>query len=243
VEALAQRHLAVWQAIVDDEKLAPQRQALKQAFKKEPPGQGSVWVNAQVPSRPKQSAEQGKCYRLWTEGQLKAKLAAELDSHPLSQDWSGLKEAQVAYAWVVSELLAGREVYRHQLDPRHWEVLFKVHSNGAVLLACNDDTIVSAYSDPDTEPDEDREDADPWPGYPGCPAYRHPKAGKYLGAKGVEAVIKAWQAMKGERTFDREIAEWVNTRREMLGITEDERYLSTENCLAIRTRTRRRAAR
>ena len=234
LEALGQRHLKVWRASLDAEKLAPQKQKMKEAFGKKTPDQDSVWVNAQVPSRPKQSAEQGKCYRLWTEGQLKAKLAAELDSHELSRDWDGLKEEQVAYAWVMGELLAGREVYRHKLDPKHWAVLSKVHKNGAVLLACNDDTIISAYSDPDIEPDEDREEPHPWPSYPGCPADRHPKAGRYLGAKGADAVIRAWRAMKGERTFDKSIAEWINTRREKLGFTEDDRYISVENCGRIR---------
>ena len=106
--------------------------------------------------------------------------------------------------------------------------------NGAVLLACNDDTIISAYSDPDIEPDEDKEEPHPWPSYPGCPADRHPKAGKYLGAKGSDAVVRAWRAMKGGRTFDKAIAEWINTRREMLGFTEDDRYISVENCGRIR---------
>jgi hypothetical protein len=234
LEALGQRHLEIWRASLDAEKLAPQKQKLKEAFGKKTRDQDGVWVNAQVPSRPKQSAEQGRCYRLWTEGQLKAKLAAELDSHELSRDWDGLKEEQVAYAWVMGELLAGREVYRHKLDPKHWAVLSKVHENGAVLLACNDNTIISAYSDPDIEPDEDREEPHPWPSYPGCPADRHPKAGKYLGAKGADAVVRAWRAMKGERTFDKAIAEWINTRREMLGFTEDDRYISVENCGRIR---------
>jgi hypothetical protein len=40
--------------------------------------------------------------------------------------------------------------------------------------------------------------------------------------------------MKGERTFDRHIAEWINTRREQLGTTEDDRYISIENCGRIR---------
>ena len=74
---------------------------------------------------------------------------------------------------------------------------------------------------------------------PGCwvPAAarpRHPKAGKYLGAKGSDAVVRAWRAMKGGRTFDKAIAEWINTRREMLGFTEDDRYISVENCGRIR---------
>ena len=37
-----------------------------------------------------------------------------------------------------------------------------------------------------------------------------------------------------ERTFDRHIAEWINSRREQLGITEDDRYISIENCGRIR---------
>ena len=234
LKAAGQRHLNVWAQALEHEALASKREAMKKAFGKKTPDQDGLWVNAQVPSRPKQSAEQGKCYRLWTEGQLKAKLAAELDSHELSRDWDGLKEEQVAYAWVMGELLAGREVYRHKLDPKHWAVLSKVHENGAVLLACNDDTIISAYSDPDIEPDEDREEPHPWPSYPGCPADRHPKAGKYLGAKGADAVIRAWRAMKGERTFDKAIAEWINTRRKRLGFTEDDRYISVENCGRIR---------
>jgi hypothetical protein len=192
LEALGQRHLDVWQASLDAEKLAPQKKKIKEAFGKKTPDQSGVWVNAQVPSNPKQSAEQGRCYRLWTEGQLRAKLAAELDGHQLSRDWEGLKQEQVAYAWVLGELIAGREVYRHQISPEHWDVLSTVHKNGAVLLRRNQDTIVSAYSDPDMEPDEDREEPHPWPAYPGCPAGRHPKAGKYLGAKAADAVIRAW---------------------------------------------------
>jgi hypothetical protein len=192
LEALGQRHLAVWQASLDAEKLAPQKKKMKEAFGKKTPGQRGVWDNKPAPSRPKQSAEQGRCFRLWTPGQLKAKLAAELDGHQLSRDWEGLKKEQVAYAWVLGELIVGREVYKHQIDPKHWDVLSKIHKNGAVLLRCNQDTIVSAYSDPDIEPDEDREEPHPWPSYPGCPAGRHPKAGKYLGAKAADAVIRAW---------------------------------------------------
>jgi hypothetical protein len=52
---------------------------------------------------------------------------------------------------------------------------------------------------------------------------------------GERAVLKAWKAMKGERTTDRRIAEWVNTRRELLHL-EGHRWMSISNAGAIKRR-------
>lgn len=177
----------------------------------------------------KQPADLLECEKLWSPcvpltapADLKAKWAAERDDHELSRDWDhrGGEQSRTAYGWVMQQLIAGIEVHREQIEDQIWKCLSRESPNGAILLSEGEDGQVIAWSDPETDPpDEDWEDRDPWPSYPGCPEGRNPKAGPYIGRElGEQAVKAAWAAQGGVRATGRVLTEWINTHRAELGM-------------------------
>jgi hypothetical protein len=185
----------------------------------------------------------GICDQLYLPADIKEKLAAEMDEHPMSRDWDerGGPRGQQCYGWVMKRLVSGEEVWRSEIDDQLRAHLSKVSPNEAILLEEDEFGSVHVFSDP--EPlERDDEDRPSWPAYPGCPEAVNPKAGERMSAdQGKRAALKAWKSMKGERASDRRICEWINTHREMLGL-EGHRWMGTDNCGLIRRRLLERGA-
>lgn len=248
LEALGQRHLAVWQQLDEHEALAGQAGKMKRAFgqstkEKKSAGQRRVYPSTEELQGPRHSADLQICTPLWRPEHLKAKLTAELDGHELSKDWDGHLEAQVAYHWAMNQLIEGGDVFVHQLR-EHWAFLTKVCENGAQLMRAGEHGCVTALSDPDTESarvvlgsgkrqGDDEDEDEELREYPGCPAGVNPLAGRYIGKKALDCVLKAWATQEGRRTGDRRIARWVNERRDILGLA-GHRYLSVANAGRLR---------
>jgi len=143
----------------------------------------------------------------------------------------------------MQQLIAGIQVQRSQIEDQVWACLAARSPNGAILLSEGEDGQVIAWSDPEPDPlredDEDRQDRDPWPAYPGCPEGRNPKAGRYIGRElGERAVKAAWAAQGCERATGRTLVRWISTRRAELGFESPEdplgcRYMSIENARRI----------